>query len=57
MRDALTCNEVDVILALFHAVYVLLEADLLITRPGGVLAHELCNLGEVGRILGIPMFF
>ncbi len=57
MRDALTCNEVDVILALLHAVYVLLEADLLITRLGGVLAHELCNLGEVVRILRIPMFF
>ena len=27
-RDALICNEVDVILALVHAVYVLLEADL-----------------------------
>ena len=36
LRDALTCNEVDVILALLRAVYVLLEADLLIARLGGV---------------------
>ncbi len=27
LRDALTCDEVEVILALLHAVYVLLEAD------------------------------
>jgi len=57
LRDAITCNEVDVIPAFLHAVYVLLEVDLLIARLGGVLAHELCNLGEVVRILRISIFF
>ena len=57
MRNALTCDVVDVIVGLLHAVYVLLEADLLITRLGGVVAHELCKLGAVGRIFMDSQFY
>ena len=39
------------ILALLHAVHVLLQADLLIARLGGVVAKQLRNLGAVGRVL------
>merc|ERR1719327_1649916 len=49
--DALTSDVVDVILALLHAIDILLEADLLITRLRSVVAHELSNFGPVGRVL------
>merc|ERR1712072_1171563 len=49
--DALTCDVIDIVLTLLHAIHILLKADLLITRLGGVIAHELCNLGSVGGIL------
>ena len=44
----------DVVLSFLHAIHVLLEADLLITRLGGVEAQELCNLGAVGGIFMHP---
>merc|ERR1712014_341252 len=40
-RNALTCDVVNVILAFLHAVNVLLEADALVTRFGGLISEEL----------------
>ena len=57
LRNAVTCDVVDVIVALLHVVYVLLEANLLITRLGDVVAHELCKLGAVGRIFMDSQFY
>ena len=34
-----------------HAVHILLEANLLITRLRGVEAKELCDLGAIGGVL------
>mmetsp|Transcript_50154 Transcript_50154/g.82618 ORF Transcript_50154/g.82618 Transcript_50154/m.82618 type:complete len:468 (+) Transcript_50154:273-1676(+) len=44
----------NVVLSFLHAVNILLEADLLITRLGGVEAQELCNLGAVGGVFMHP---
>jgi hypothetical protein len=49
--DAVTGDVVDVVLSFLHAVHVLLEADLLVTRLGGVIAHELSHLCAVCGIL------
>mmetsp|Transcript_77935 Transcript_77935/g.170723 ORF Transcript_77935/g.170723 Transcript_77935/m.170723 type:complete len:651 (-) Transcript_77935:325-2277(-) len=49
--DALASDVVDVVLALLHAVDVLLQADLLIARLGGVPPQELGDLGAVGGVL------
>merc|ERR1719454_2568485 len=45
--NTLTSDVIDVGLTLLHAVNILLQADLLVTRFGGVVAHELSNLGTV----------
>ena len=52
--NTLACDVEDVVLSFLHAVHVLLEADLLITRLGGVEAQELCNLGAVGGVFMHP---
>ena len=49
--NALTCDIIDVVLALLHAVDVLLEGDALVTRLGCLVAQELGNLDTVGRVL------
>merc|ERR1719316_717229 len=49
--NALTGDVINVILTFFHAVDILLEADLLIARLGSVVTHEFCNLGTISRIL------
>merc|ERR1712066_607771 len=49
--DAFACDVVDVVLALLHAVHVLLEAYLLIARLGGVETQELSDFGAVGGVL------
>merc|ERR1719232_1867273 len=46
-RDAFPCDVEDVILTLLHSVYILLQANLLITRLGCVEAEELGNLSPV----------
>merc|ERR1719359_1765130 len=50
LRDALTGDVIDVVLALLHAVNVLYEADLLIARLGSAVSHELRNLGPIRRV-------
>ena len=45
--DVAACDVVGVVLALFHAIIILLEADLLVSRFGGVEAQQLCNLVPV----------
>mmetsp|Transcript_36757 Transcript_36757/g.79203 ORF Transcript_36757/g.79203 Transcript_36757/m.79203 type:complete len:528 (+) Transcript_36757:116-1699(+) len=52
--DTLAGDVEDVVLSFLHAIHVLLEADLLITRLGGVEAQELCNLGAVGGVFMHP---
>merc|ERR1719271_431747 len=47
----LTSDVVDVLLLLLHARNVLLKAGHLLARLGGVVAHELSELGTVLRIL------
>jgi len=44
LSNALTSDVVNVVLALLHTIDVLLEADQLITRLGGLVAEELCDL-------------
>ena len=51
LSNALTSDVVNVVLALLHTIDVLLEADQLITRLGGLVAEELCDLHTVGGIL------
>merc|ERR1719316_1895436 len=50
-RDALTGDVINVVLTLFHAVDVLLEANLLIARLRSVVTNEFRNLGTISRIL------
>ena len=52
--NAFASDVEDVVLSFLHAVHVLLQADLLIARLGGVEAKELCNLGAVGGIFMHP---
>ena len=49
--DALTCDVKDVVLSFLHAVHILLEANLLVARLGGVESQELRNLGAIGAVL------
>ena len=49
--NALTCDIIDVVLALLHVVDILLEGDDLVTRLGCLVAQELGNLDTVGRVL------
>ena len=46
-RSALASDVVDIILAVPHAVHILLEADLFVAGRGGVTAHELHDFGPV----------
>merc|ERR1719336_766195 len=49
--NTLTSDVVNVILPFLHAIDVLFKADLLIARFRAVVAHELCHLGAICRIL------
>merc|ERR1719424_75365 len=49
--DALASDVVNIVLAFLHAVNILLEADLLIARLGGVVTQKFCNLHSVRGIL------
>merc|ERR1719469_387698 len=51
LSNALSCDVVNVILALLHAINILLEADGLVTRLGGLVSEELSNLHPVGGVL------
>ena len=50
-RNALACDEIDVVLSLLHAVDVFLEGDALITSLAYLVAQELSNLDTVGGVL------
>eukprot|EP00438_Fugacium_kawagutii_P014462 Skav223509 [mRNA] locus=scaffold1160:207113:215164:+ [translate_table: standard] len=52
--NALARDVEDVVLPLLHAVNILLQADLLVARFGGVEAKELGNLGAVGGVFMHP---
>ena len=49
--NASACDVEDVVLPLLHAIHVLLKADLLVTRLGGVVAQQLGHLGAVRGVL------
>merc|ERR1719345_644706 len=48
--NAFTSDVINVVLTLLHAINILLEANLLIARLGGVIAQELSNLHPVGGV-------
>merc|ERR1712238_405164 len=50
-HNALTRDVVDVILTLLHTVNILLETDLLVTRLGAVIAHQLGHLSTIRGVL------